>query len=161
MRFVLPLTALLLLCGAPAVAKRGPAAPSAAPIRIVIPIVEPKCETPPSNDGVIVVCGRKDERYRIDPTVLAAIRTRDSRGGPRPEAHAAMFNDGCSGIGLSRCAGQNVVPVSSMLLVAVTALVKAAKGEDLRPMLHTVPSEYDLYMVSKADEEARAAAAGE
>ena len=106
-----------------------------------------------------MVCGLKDERYRIDPTVLATLRARDSRGGPRHAAHTNMFDNGCSGIGLSPCAGQNVVPVSSILFVAVTALIKVAKGEDLRPMLHTVPSEYDLYQAAKADE-ARAAASG-
>ena len=157
MRFVLPLTAIFMLCGTAAGAKVAPVAPPAVPLRIVIPIVEPKCETPPSTDGTIVVCGRKDERYRIDPTVLAAIRTRDSRGGPRPDAHAAMFHEGCSGIGLSPCAGQNVVPVSSILFVAVTALVKAAKGEDLRPMLHTVPDEYALYKQAKGTTEGQGA----
>ena len=45
--------------------------------------------------------------------------------------------------------GQNVVPVSSIVFVVATALVKVAKGEDLRPMLHTVPSEYDLYQQAK------------
>lgn len=154
MRFVLPLTTILLLSVTAAAAKDGTVPPGAAPLRIVIPIVEPKCATPPPSDGVIVVCGVKDERYRIDPTVLAAIRSRDSRGGPRRDAHATMFNDGCSGIGLSRCAGQNVVPVTSILFVAVTALTKIVKGESLRPMLHTVPSEYDLYKDAKADEEA-------
>jgi len=154
MRILSPLLALSLLSGTAAVAQDDPGPPTAAPLRIIIPIVEPRCDTPPPTDGVIVVCGRKDERYRIDPTVLAAIRTRDLRGGPRPDAHTNMFADGCSGIGLSRCSGQNVVPVSSILFVAVTALIKVVKGEDLRPMLHTVPSEYDLYKVAKANAEA-------
>ena len=160
MRFLLAIPVTILL-SATAAAQDKPVPPVAAPLRIVIPIVEPKCETSPPTEGVILVCGLRDERYRIDPVVLAATRSRDSRGGPRAPSHGAMFNEGCSGIGLARCPGQNVVPVSSILLVAATALIKVAKGEDLRPMLHTVPSEYDLYKEAKADAEAESAAAAE
>ena len=158
MRVLLPLMAVLLLSGAASAAQEGPSPRVAAPLRIVIPIVEPRCETPPA-DGVIVVCGRKDDRYRIDPTVLAAIRSRDSRGGPRPDAHTTMFSERCSPVGLSSCSGQNVVPVSSILIVVATAVAKAVRGEDLRPMLHTVPDEYELYTQAKATEEARGSAA--
>ena len=94
MRNLLPVTAVLLAISTAAAAKDRPQRPSAAPLRIVIPIVEPKCETPPPIDGVIVVCGRRDERYRIDPTVLAAIRSRDSRGGPRPDARDSHVRPG-------------------------------------------------------------------
>lgn len=160
MRVRFPLTTVLLLSATAAAAQEGPTPPGAAPLRIVIPIVEPRCETSPPTDGVIVVCGLRDERYRIDPIVLATIRARDSRGGPRPDAHTNMFDDRCNSVGLSRCAGQNVVPVSSILLVAATALVKAVRGEDLRPMLHTVPSEYDLFKQAKAIEEAKEPPAG-
>ena len=62
-----------------------------------------------------------------------------------------------AGSGCRACAGQNVVPVSSILFVAVTALVKAAKGEDLRPMLHTVPDEYALYKQAKETAEGQGA----
>ena len=155
MRVLLPITMILMLWGTTVTAQAGQKPPTAAPLRIVIPIVAPDCDAPPPSEGVIVVCGRKEDRYRIDPTVLAAIRSRDSRGGRRPDAHTNMFADGCSGIGLSRCAGQNVVPVSSILFVAVTALIKVVKGEDLRPMLHTVPDEYALYKDAKETAEAK------
>ena len=155
MRVRFGLTTLLLVSASAASAQARPAPPTAAPVRIVIPIVEPKCETPPAIDGVIVVCGRKDERYRIDPTVLSAIRSRDSRGGPRPDAHTAMFSEGCSPVGISRCAGQNVIPISSIVMVLATAVSKIARGEDLRPMLHTVPDDYALYQDAKATADAK------
>ena len=159
MRVLLPLMAVLLLPRTAAAAQEGPVPPDAAPLRIVIPIVAPRCDTPPPADGVIIVCGRKDDRYRIDPTVLAAIRSRDSRGGPRPDAHTTMFSERCSPVGLSSCSGQNVVPVTSILMVVATAVSKVVRGEDLRPMLHTVPDEYELYKQARATEEARGAAA--
>ena len=155
MRVLLPITMMLMFWGTTATAQAGQAPATPTPLRIVIPIVAPDCDAPPPSEGVIVVCGRKEDRYRIDPTVLAAIRRRDSHGGPRPDAHTTLFADGCSGIGLSRCAGQNVVPVSSILFVAVTALIKVVKGEDLRPMLHTVPDEYALYKDAKAIAQAK------
>jgi len=159
MRVLLPLMVVMLLPGTAAAAQKGPSPPVGAPLRIVIPIVEPRCEKPPPADGVIVVCGRKDDRYRIDPTVLAAIRSRDPRGGPRPDAHTTMFSERCSPVGLSSCSGQNVVPVSSILMVVARAVAKAVRGEDLRPMLRPVPDEYELYTQAKATEEARGSAA--
>jgi len=153
MRVLRLLVAVLLLPGTAVAAPDGPPPPVATPLRIVIPIIESKCLTP--TEAEIVVCGRKDDRYRIDPTVLAAIRIRDSRGGPRPEAHTTMFDEGCSPVGGFSCRGQNVVPVSSILLVAATALIKIAKGEDLRPMLHTVPNEYELYQQAKPTKQSR------
>ena len=114
MRFLHALMAVLMLPGTAAAAQERPVPPVAAPLRIVIPIVEPRCDTPPPADGVIIVCGRKDDRYRIDPTVLTAVRSHDSRGGPRPDAHTTMFSERCSPVGLSSCPGQNVVPVTSI-----------------------------------------------
>ena len=69
-----------------------------------------------------------------------------------------MFSERCSPVGLSSCPGQNVVPVKSILMVVVTAVSKVVRGEDLRPMLHTVPDEYEHYKQAKATEEERGSA---
>ncbi|MDQ3078191.1 MAG: hypothetical protein M3Q83_05035 [Pseudomonadota bacterium] len=159
MRSLLHPLVIVLLPGAAAAAQAGPNATTAAPPRIVIPIVAPGCDTP--TDGAIVVCGRKNDRYRIDPKVLAALRSRDAQRGLRPEARTMIFNERCSAVGGTACPGQNVVPISSMLIVAVTALVKIARGEDLLPMLKTIPDDYELFKQAKAREEAGDSAAPE
>ena len=150
MRFRLSF-AILVVTGSAAVAQDGPDATSARPLRLALPIIGPGCDRALSDDGEIVVCGRRDRRYRIDPAVLAVSRRLESRGGPRPEGRTALFKDGCSSVGLSSC-GQDVLPVGKVAITLTTALIKAIKGEDLKPMLRTVPSEYGLYQQSKADE---------
>ena len=155
MRIPFLLTTVLLFGAQAADAHDIASAPPATPLRIIIPIVEPKCETPPPSDGVIVVCGRKDQRYRIDPTVLAAVRSRDSRGGARSDPHVTMFTERCGPVGIATCPGQNVIPVTSILMVALTAIDTIARGEDIRPMLHTVPDEYALYKEAKAIADAK------
>ena len=143
--------AILVVTGSAAVAQDGPGATSTAPLRFELPIIGPGCDRAPSDDGEIVVCGRRDRRYRIDPAVLAVSRRLEARGGPRPEGRTALFNDGCSPVGLASC-GQDVLPVGKVAITPTTALIKIIKGEDLKPMLRTVPSEYGLYRQSKADE---------
>lgn len=155
MRFLTAMTTIFALLGTAAAAQVGPSAKNAQPLRIALPVLDPDCGSAISSDGAIVVCGRRDRRYRIDPTVMAVSRRLESRGGPRPEGHTTLFKEGCGPVGSAPCAGQNVLPVSAIALTLATALIKAVKGEDLRPVLRTVPSEYDLYKQAKAMEVAQ------
>ena len=129
--------------------------PAAEPLRIVIPVIETGCPGPKSGDDVIVVCGRDDRRYRIDPAVLAVTRARNAKGSrPRPDRRTTLFQETCGPIGSAHYPGQGTLPVSSIALTVATALIKVAKGEDLRPMLLTTPSEYGMYQQAKAAEDA-------
>lgn len=148
---------LLASLGTAAGAQDAPQPAHAEPLRIVIPVVEPGCDGPKPDDDAILVCGSEDRRYRLDPAVLAVSRTRDARGTP-PEAHERLFQEKCSPVGGHVCPGQDVVPISNIALVAASAAVKAAKGEDLRPMLRTGPDEYEVYKRAKAAAEAEAEA---
>lgn len=133
------------------------AAQGQAPERIAIPLQNPNCA---SGEGEIVVCGRKEDRYRIDPTVLAGLRAREAREVPSRPDRRIVTAEKCSPVGPNGCAFQNVLPVSAIALTLITAAVKAIKGEDLRPMLRAEPTDYELYEQAKADEERRKAAAG-
>lgn len=151
-------TAIAILAGlsstasAQASAPRSGASPESAaaapPLRIVLPVTAPGCEARPDDDEIIV-CGRKGSPYRIDPAVLAGTRAREARDDRRPEQRTTVSTEKCSPVGGMSC-GENVLPVSAIALTVVTAAVKAAKGEDLRPMLRTRPSEYEAYQHAKS-----------
>lgn len=166
-RSCLPLLILPLALGSPAPASAQPTAPAEPalpaaqgqpPERIALPLQNPSCT---SNEGEIVVCGRKEDRYRIDPTVLAGLRARQARNAPSRPDRRIVTAEKCSPVGPNGCAFRDVLPVSAVALTLVTAAVKAIKGEDLRPMLRAEPTDYELYEQAKADEERRKAASGE
>ena len=140
-----------------AIAQNAPASP-AGTLRIVLPVVDPGCSKPGPGDDVILVCGRTDGLYRIDPTVLATVRARGALDNPpRPDGKGRLFREACSPVGGRPCPGQGTLPVSSIALVVATALIKVAKGEDVRPMLRPGPSEYELYMQETAADDAKQA----
>ncbi len=156
MRLVILLAMAVAVIGTAADAQVSPTPPAPQTLRIILPVIDPGCSKPDSGDDVIVVCGKEDRRYRIDPTVLATGRARAALDRPpRPEGQKALFAETCSPIGGRPCAGQGTIPVSNIALVLATALIKVAKGEDVRPMLRPGPSDYDLYKEEKAAEDAK------
>ena len=154
------LIVVVLAClGSPAMAQEresvGPAVSGGGPPeRIVLPVVQPGCAPVGKEDEAIQVCGRRENPYRIDPVVLAVEQLRTDRN-KRPPNRGDVPAEPCNLIGPATPCPSNVIPVSSIALTAVTALVKAVKGEDLRPMLRAEPSEYELYQAAKAEVEAR------
>lgn len=153
-----------MLLGSPAAAadaaggEPGPGTTGDAPLQIAQPLSRPDCDGDADDEELIVVCGRKNNRYRIDPTVLAATRAREARNAPRPDERTRLFKEKCSPVGGASC-GENVLPVSAIAITAVAAVVKAIKGEDLRPMLRGGPSEYETYQAARAAEQAKAGTA--
>lgn len=118
------------------------------PERIVLPVIQPGCDR--TGDEEIVVCGRTDRRFRIDRGTLQTLRAIEARDNnanrPRPRA----VTEGCSGIGPMDACGGNI-PISSMALKAVGLIVKAVRGEDLRPALRQGPTDYDIYQQAQAE----------
>lgn len=151
------LSAMALALASTAAVAQSPAKPPAAePLRIVLPVIEHGCPSLKPTDDTIVVCGREDRRYRIDPVVLAVNRARDAKGGaPRPDGRTSLFQERCSPVGGAVCPGQGTLPISSIAITVATALIKVAKGEDLRPMLRPTPSEYEMYKQAKAAADAK------
>jgi len=92
----------------------------------------------------VVVCGRSQQRYRIDPVVLAATRNAEAPP-PRPRLDATTA-EGCTG---PNCGG-GVIPLVGMALTAVKAAVLASEGEDWRDAFRTHPDAYQVYEDAKA-----------
>lgn len=92
----------------------------------------------------VVVCGRSQQRYRIDPVVLAATRNAEAPP-PRPRLDATTA-EGCTG---PNCGG-GVIPLVGMALTAAKAAVLASEGEDWRDAFRTHPDAYQVYEDAKA-----------
>jgi hypothetical protein len=98
----------------------------------------------------VIICGRRDEKYRIDPIVLEALRARKAVPLKEPETAEAKPTQGC--VGPNACGG-GVIPLVRMALVAAEAVKLAADGEDWRGAIWKHEDEYRLY---KRAEERRA-----
>ena len=92
----------------------------------------------------VVVCGRSQQRYRIDPVVLEA--TREAEAPPPKPNLDATAAPGCIG---PNCGG-GMIPLVAMALTAVKAAVLASQGDDWRDALRTHPDAYRQYEDAKA-----------
>lgn len=98
-----------------------------------------------SNDPTtVVVCGRSQQQYRIDPLVLEA--TREAEAPPLKPGLDATTAGGCIG---PNCGG-GMIPLVGMALTAVKAAVLASEGDDWREAFRTHPDEYRAYEDAKA-----------
>lgn len=97
----------------------------------------------------IVVCGRSQQRYRIDPDVLAA--TRAAEAPPPKPALDATADSACTG---PNCGG-GTIPLVGMALTALKAVELAAEGDDWREAFRTRPDQYRAYEDAKAKEKAK------
>lgn len=93
---------------------------------------------------VVVVCGRSQQRYRIDPVVLEATREVEAPP-PKPRLDAAS-DQGCIG---PNCGG-GTIPLVAMALTAVKAAVLASQGDDWRDAFRTRPDAYRQYEDARA-----------
>lgn len=111
-----------------------------------------KCRS--SDPAEVVVCGRSQQPYRIDPHVLAATRAAEAPP-PKPELDASR-QTACVG---PDCGG-GTIPLVGMALAALKAAELAAKGDDWREAFRTHPDQYRLYEGSKAREKSGSIAIG-
>ena len=103
-----------------------------------------------SNDPAeVVVCGRSQQRYRIDPQVLAANRAADALP-PKPALDASR-DSSCTG---PNCGG-GTIPLVGMALAVLKAAELAVQGDDWREAFRTHPDRYELYQQSEARKKAR------
>jgi hypothetical protein len=99
--------------------------------------------------SAVVVCGRSQQRYRIDPDVLAATRAAEA---PPPEPSLdATADQACVG---PNCGG-GTIPLVGMALTAIKAVELAAHGDDWREAFRTRPDQYRAYQDAKAEEKAK------
>lgn len=112
------------------------------PQRIGLPVHQPECDRTEREE--VVVCGRSDRRFRIDRGTLETIRAIEERDDPADRPRPRAITESCSGIGpMDACGGD--IPISSMALRAIGLIVKAVRGEDLRPAFRQGPTDYELY----------------
>lgn len=119
-----------------------PPAPEALAGALSSATAEPRCDT--RDTAEVVVCGHSQQKYRIDPGVLAATRTAEAP--PKPELDATAATP-CTG---ANCGGGNYVPLVGMALTALKAAELAANGDDWRDAFRTKPDQYRVYQQEKA-----------
>ena len=142
LRFLL-LSASLSCSGMAAAEESPPSATVAQALRTAVAQRETdSCS--PSTPGEVVVCGRSQQRYRIDRDVLAASRAAQT---PPPKAPLdASRDNSCIG---PNCGG-GTIPLVGMALAALKAAKLAADGDDWRDAFRTHPDQYRRYEDSKA-----------
>ena len=129
-----------LLVGTPAAAHQAPASEALGQALDAAKPV-PSCK---GDSTQVVVCGRSDHKYRIDPDVLAA--TRAAEAPPPKPALDASQQVACVG---PNCGGGNYVPLVGMALTALKAAELAADGDDWREAFRTHPDQYQAYQRAK------------
>nr|WP_294847392.1 hypothetical protein [uncultured Sphingomonas sp.] len=100
------------------------------------------CRKSDPDDGSVLVCGRRDEdRYRIDPNMLAVLRHKNA-ATPRPQGQRTTLNTRqCDPVGQFGC-----LPGPAINLFAVAGvIVRLARGESVASIAKTQPDEYDYY----------------
>ena len=136
---------LLAVLSSPAMAAHGQPAPKtiAQALAEASPSREPKCED--ADPHAVVVCGRSQAPYRIDPDVLAATRAAEAPP-PKPPVGSDPPEQ-CTG---PHCGGGSYVPLVGMALTALKAAELAAQGDDWREAFRTRPDQYRLYQEERA-----------
>lgn len=137
-------TGFLLLAGvvgsAPAAA-HDQSSPPPALTALGKPDTAPSCQS--DDPKTVVVCGRSQQRYRIDPTVLEATRQAEALP-PKTDLDATTVGS-CIG---PNCGG-GTIPLVGMALTAVKAAVLASEGQDWREAFRTHPDQYQVYQKAK------------
>lgn len=105
----------------------------------------PKAECKADDPKTVVVCGRSQQRFRIDPAVLAA--TRAAEAVPPKPALDATSGQPCTG---SQCGGGSYVPLIGMALTALKAAELAADGDDWRDAFRNRPDQYQAYRAEQS-----------
>ena len=104
-----------------------------------------KADCKSDDPNTVIVCGRSQQRFRIDPTVLAA--TRRAEALPPKAPLDATGAQPCTG---SQCGGGDFVPLIPMALKALKAAELAIEGDDWREAFRTRPDQYQAYQAEQA-----------
>ena len=135
--------------------KYDPPKPKPKPAAAAAP--DPVCQSR-EEQGQIIVCAQRPQGYRLNPDIMEAKRLKRSGGRPTQPGPIAMKDNSCQVVGPQGCfnAGINLVAAA---LTAATMVQRAIKGENVGKMFVTDPQtdEYHLYLMAKADREAREA----
>ncbi|QIL03172.1 hypothetical protein G7078_10550 [Sphingomonas sinipercae] len=137
-----------LLILAAAIAPASAAFDLAGKSALVAPTESGKCQAGAPNE--VVVCGKREPNYRLDPAALATARARDALpAAPDPTAALANASPCSAGIGPQGCTGKADIDFVAVGLLAAKAAAAAAQGEDWRETFRTRPDEYNEYRAAK------------
>ena len=140
------------VAGAQAATSNSPPAPSASEVP-----TEPSDAACPSNDArKIVVCGERQQPYRLDPSVMEGGREAESNSrsatSAMPSAQAV-----CSASPMGCAKDLRSIDLANVAVVVGTTAVRAARGDDWTKIFRPGgPDEYQLYQQSKRRREAEA-----
>jgi hypothetical protein len=105
-------------------------------------------------DGEVVVCGERGQSpYRIDPTVLDAIRSKEAANNPPRVQDRSGGSEPC-GTGRNVCSG-GMIPLLEPALRVATAVVKAVEGDDWREAFRNGPDDYRRYQDAQRKDAAK------
>jgi hypothetical protein len=100
--------------------------------------------------GEVVVCGERGASpYRIDPTILEAMRQKERAANPPRPPERSAGAETCA-VGPQACPGEGAVDFVRPAMLIVAAAVKALQGEDWREPFRTKPDDYQVYQDSKS-----------
>lgn len=135
--------ALLMLAQAPAQAQPVAAAPD-------------KCPPPPPGSDAIVICTERPKGYRLNPDVMEA--RREVHNGGRPTSPYPTPRPDCASVGPAPCVTAGI-PLIGAALTAAEMAKRLAEGKEIGSMFKTDPhpTEYQLYLMAKAQREQREA----
>ena len=149
---------LLLLAEA---AAAGPAAPTEAKPPVTVETASDEDCAEANRGGAdtrtITVCAQRPQGYRLNPDVMAAKRVKRTGRGAAPKPPENFKRDECATVGPMGCRGQGVIDIPTAAIAAAQMVAKAVNGEDVGKMFQTDRqlSEYELYLLAKAEREAR------
>jgi hypothetical protein len=161
MLIVLPVALALLASEAPAAAVAGSGvsaapAPQASSETANAAAPAQSCPGPSGNDREIIICTQRPQGYRLNPDVMEA--RREMRSGGRPPRPGGTIRPDCATVGPAPCvnAGINLLGAAA---TAAEMAARLAKGQEIGSMFVTDPhpTEYQLYLMAKAEREAREA----
>lgn len=143
---MLAMVVLSALAGAPAAAAEPPQ-------RIVIDLMPKRC--PDQGTGAdVVVCGEREQPYRIDPDVLAGERAREALPVDTRTAQEKAVVGSCHDTP-AKCQGGGIIPVLPAALKTIEAVVLAVKGEDWRQPFRSKPDDYEAYKAAQGERRAK------
>jgi len=157
-RVTVMLSGLLLLAEA---AAAGPPAPVEAKPPVTVETASDEgCAEAQQQGGdtrTITVCAQRPNGYRLNPDVMTAKRIKRTGRGAAPRAPENFKRDECATVGPMGCRGQGVIDIPTAAIAAVQMIAKAVDGKNVGEMFQTDKqlSEYEIYLLAKAEREAR------
>jgi hypothetical protein len=148
-------TVLMLAQAAAGGTSYGPPEPARpAPVAAKAPADPCRTVAPSLDQRDIIVCAQRPEGYRIDPDVMKA--RKEYREHLRPKPPERYVDTSCRVVGPMGCGPPAGINLIGAALTAAEMAQRLAAGMEIGSLFVTdpQPSEYQLYLMAKAEREA-------